>query len=164
MKQSFCTLTLLGAVLASAIVAGCQGGGGAAVDDSPEGRAFIYRQAVMRTIQGKMTQLRAMEQGEVPMNEAEFRESANELASLSTMLPEGFIANSAVAGSAALPEVWTNRADFDQKAVDFQDAARTFAETANTEGAAAAQEQVQTVAQTCGACHRPYRRRAADEE
>lgn len=161
MKKLSRPLAMLGAVLAATLVIGCSpGGGGAeAVDDSPEGQAFRYRQAVMRTIQGKLTQLRAMAQGEVPMNEAEFRESTAELQALSTMLPEGFIPNSDVAGSAAQPDIWTNRADFDQKAMDFQNAARMLAETAANQGAAAAQDQVQTVAQTCGACHRPYRRR-----
>jgi cytochrome c556 len=161
MKKLSRPLAMLGAVLASMLVIGCsQGGGDAAVDDSPEGEAFRYRQAVMRAIAYKMGQLRGMAQGEVPMDEAAFREGTTELAALSTMLPEGFIPNSGeIAGSAALPDIWTNRADFEQKAADFQSAARALADAANTQGAAAAQGQVQGVGQTCGGCHRGYRRR-----
>ena len=46
------------------------------------------------------------------------------------MIPEGFIPNSAVEGSAALPEVWTNMADFQQKAADLQNAAQALATAA----------------------------------
>jgi cytochrome c556 len=161
MKKLSRPLALLGAALASMLVIGCSpGGGGAAVDDSPEATAFRYRQGVMRAIAFKVGQLRAMAQGEVPVDEADFRESTNELVSLSTMLPEGFIPNSDVEGSAALPEVWTNRADFEQKAAALQDAARGLADAANNQGFAAAQGLVQGVGETCGGCHRPYRRRA----
>jgi cytochrome c556 len=75
------------------------------------------------------------------------------------MIVEGFIPNSAVEGSAALPEVWTNMADFQQKAADFQNAAQALADAANQNGFEAAKGMVQAVGQSCGGCHRPYRRR-----
>lgn len=141
------------------VACGGQGGGGAeAVDDSPEGRAFQYRQSVMRGIAYKVAAARAMAQGEAPVDEAAFVKHARDVAALAGMITEGFIPNSAVAGSAALPEVWTNMADFQQKAADLQNAAQSLADAAAANGFEASKGMVQAVGQSCGACHRPYRR------
>jgi cytochrome c556 len=156
--------TLIGASLASLLLVSCGGGGGAQapVDDTPEGAAFQYRQAVMRSIAYKVGQARAMAQGEVPADNATFAKHASDVAALAGMVTEGFIPNSAVAGSAALPEVWTNNADFQAKATDFQNAAQALASAASSQGFEAAKGMVQAVGQTCGGCHRPYRRRAEE--
>src|SRR5512138_3678090 len=99
MKTLSRTSALVGAALALSMLAGCGQGssGGAAVDDSPEGAAFQYRQGVMRAIAWKTGQLRGMAQGEIPVDEAVFRKSAADLAVLAKMTTEGFIPNSAVA-------------------------------------------------------------------
>jgi cytochrome c556 len=142
------------------LVACGQGGGPAqTADDTPEGQAFQFRQSVMRTIAYKVAAARAMAQGEAPVDEALFVKHARDVATLASMIPEGFIPNSAVEGSAALPDVWTNMADFQQKAADLQNAAQSLADAAAANGFEAAKGMVQAVGQTCGACHRPYRRR-----
>jgi cytochrome c556 len=156
--------SLLGASLVSLLVVGCVGSTQAPVDDTPEGAAFQYRQAVMRSIAYKVGQARAMAQGEIPVDEAKFAKHASDVATLAGMLPEGFIPNSAVAGSAALPDIWTNMPDFQMKAADLQNAAQALATAASQQGFEASKGMVQAVGQTCGACHRPYRRRAAEEE
>lgn len=162
MKTLSRTSALVGAALALSMLAGCGQGssGGAAVDDSPEGAAFQYRQGLMRAIAWKTGQLRGMAQGEIPVDEAVFRKSAADLAVLAKMTTEGFIPNSAVAGSAALPEIWTNWNDFVQKSADFENAAQALADGAQSGGVQAAGNLVQAVGQSCGGCHRPYRRRA----
>ena len=161
MKMLSSKLALLGALLASMFVIACsqQAPSGAAVDDSPEAEAFRYRQGLMRGVAWKMGQLRGMATGDVPVDEAVFKKAANDLVTLAGMIPEGFIPNSAVEGSAALPEVWTNWSDFTQKATEFQAGVQGLADAANTSGFAAAQGLVQGVGQSCGGCHRPYRRR-----
>src|SRR5690348_15723970 len=157
MKKLF--TTVLGASLIS-LLAGCGGGGGAAqVDDSPEGQAFQYRTSVMEAVAYKVAQLRAMAMGEIPVNQELFVKHANDVATLATMIPEGFIPNSAVEGSAALPEIWTNNADFQAKAMDLHNAAQALAMAAQSQGFEAAKGMVQQVGGTCGGCHRPYRRR-----
>jgi cytochrome c556 len=157
MKRIFATL--LGASLVAGLAA-CGGGTAQApVDDTPEGRAFEYRHSVMEAIAYKVAQLRAMEQGETPANDAAFAKNANDVAALAGMLPEGFIPNSIVEGSIALPEIWTNMADFQQKAADLQSAAQALATAASQQGFEASKGMVQAVSQSCGACHRPYRRR-----
>jgi len=121
--------------------------------------AFHYRQHLMETIAYKVAQIRGMEQGEIPVDAAAFTKHAGDVAALAGMIVEGFIPNSAVEGSAALPEVWTNRADFQQKAADLQGAAQALADAASQNGFEAAKGMVQAVSQGCGGCHRPYRRR-----
>ena len=153
--------TLLGVSLVSLLVVSCGGGGTAQapVDDSPEGAAFEYRKGVMEAIAYKVAQARAMAQGEIPVNEAAFAKHASDVATLSGMIVEGFIPNSAVAGSAALPEIWTNMSDFQAKAADLQNAAQALATAASSQGFESAKALVQPVGQSCGGCHRPYRRR-----
>ena len=153
--------TLLGASLVPFLVVGCgQPSTTAEVADTPEAAAFQFRQGLMDTIAYKVAQARAMAQGEIPVDEAAFAKHASDVATLAGMIVEGFIPNSAVAGSAALPEIWTNMADFQQKAADLQNAAQALAATAAQNGFEAAKGMVQAVGQTCGGCHRPYRRRA----
>ena len=161
MKRLFATL--LGAVLVAGL-ASCGGGGTAPVDDSPEGQAVQYRQSVMRTLAYKVAAVRGMASAEVPLDEAKFRKDTADVAALAGMLPEGFIPSSSSADSNANPEVWTNMADFQQKAADLKNAADALAATAASQGFEAAKGMVQAAGSTCGACHRPYRRRAEAEQ
>ena len=87
-----------------------------------------------------------------------------DVAALAGMLPEGFIPSSSATASNANPEVWTNMADFQQKAADLKTAADALAATAASQGFEAAKGMVQAAGSTCGACHRPYRRRAQAEQ
>jgi cytochrome c556 len=153
--------TLLGVSTVSLLVVACGGGAGGdtAVEDTPEAAAFHFRQSVMESIAYKVGQARGMAQGEIPVDEAAFAKHASDVATLAGMIVEGFIPNSAVEGSAALPEIWTNMADFQQKAADLQNAAQALATAASSQGFEAAKEMVQAVGQTCGGCHRPYRQR-----
>ena len=160
------SVTLLGALLVPLLVVSCgqqapstPTAAQAQQDESPEGRAFAYRKALMETIAYKVAAARAMAQGEAPVDEAAFAKHARDVASLAGMISEGFIPNSAVEGSAALPEIWMNFADFQQKATDLQTAAQSLADAATANGFEAAKGMVQAVGQTCGGCHRPYRRR-----
>ena len=154
--------TLLGAVLVAGL-ASC-GGGTAPVDDSPEGQAVQFRQSVMRALAYKVAAVRAMASGEVPVDEAKFRKDTADVAVLAGMLPEGFIPSTASTASNAKPEVWTNTADFQQKAADLKNAADALASTAASQGFEAAKGMVQAAGSACGACHRPYRQRAEAEQ
>jgi cytochrome c556 len=150
---------LLGASLVPFFVVGCGQGPSTVAEDTPEAAAFQYRSALMNTIAYKVAQARGMAQGEIPVDEAAFAKHAHDVATLAGMIVEGFIPNSAVEGSAALPEVWTNMADFQAKAADLQNSAQALADAATQNGFEAAKGMVQAVGQACGGCHRPYRRR-----
>jgi cytochrome c556 len=164
MKKLSSGLALPGIAFAVVLLlAACgPGGGGEAVDDSPEGLAFQARQGLMRMIQWKMVRLNGMEQGDIPVDEAVFKETASDVASLSGMLTDGFIPNSNVQGSAALPDIWTNWEDFEEKAENMQSAAAALAMAAESGGFAAGRSLVPELRQTCGGCHRGYRRRAEE--
>ena len=138
------------------------GGGQSAApeDDSPEHQAFEFRTGLMDAVSWKVGRLRAMAMGEVPVDNAVALKDARDVAVIAGMLPEGFIPNSAVAGSAALPEIWMNFSDFQGKAMDLQNAATALADATQAQGFDAAKGMVQAVGQSCGGCHRPYRRRA----
>ena len=157
MKKIFATLFC--ATLIS-LLAACGGGGATqAVDDTPEGAAFAFRHAVMQAIAYKVVRLRGMASGEIPVDEAAFAKDARDVAALSGMVVEGFIPNSIVEGSIALPDIWTNMADFEAKAMELQTAAQALATPAQQDGFEAAKGMVQAVGGSCGNCHRPYRRR-----
>jgi cytochrome c556 len=150
--------TLLGASLVCGLAA-CGGGGAAEIPDTPEGAAFEYRHSVMEALAYKVARVRAMAMGEIPANDAAFAKDTADVAALAGMLAEGFIPNSIVGPSIALPEIWTNKSDFDAKAMEFQNAATALATTASQQGFEAAKGMVQAVGGGCGNCHRPYRRR-----
>jgi cytochrome c556 len=157
MKKS--TSLAITALAATVLLAGCgQGGGaGAEADDSPEGQAYEFRHAVMELVARKNGVLGGMARGEVPDDQALFTKSASDLVALSGMILEGFQTPGIVAGSRSVPEIWSNMADFTQKATDFQNAARAVAAAAQSGDFAGAKELAGQIGPTCGGCHRPYR-------
>ena len=153
---------MLGAAATLAFVGGCAPGGGGDVDaTTPEGAAFQFRQAVMRVAAGKMAPIGAMARGEVPVDEAVFAKNVNDLVAAAGMISEGFGADvsNSPAGSAALPEIWTNMDDFNERAQTMLAGAQELARAVENGGFAAGQGLVQGTAANCGACHRSYRQR-----
>ena len=145
-------------------LAGCgqQGAGGGAnaqADDSPEYQAFEFRDGAMHALAWKVGKLRAMAQGDIPVDNAVALKNARDTATLAGMIPDGFIPNSIVKGSLALPEIWMNFSDFQQKANDLQMAASALADATQANGFEASKGMVQAVGQSCGACHRPFRKK-----
>ena len=161
-------VTLLSAVLVPMLVVSCGGqkspaggggGGAAAQADTPEGAAFGFRDGVMKAVAWKVGKLRGMAQGEIPVDEAAAKKYAHDVAALAGMIAEGFIPNSIVPGSAATPDIWANFPDFTAKAEDLKTAAQALADAADANGFEASKGMVQAVGSSCGACHRPYRKR-----
>jgi len=137
------------------------GGAGAAApaDDSPEYQAFQFRDGMMHALAWKVGKLRAMAGGDIPVDNAAALKHARDTAALAGMLADGFIPNSIVKGSVALPDIWKNFSDFQQKASDLQTAATALADATQANGFEASKGMVQAVGQSCGGCHRPYRKR-----
>jgi cytochrome c556 len=150
-------LGITAVVSAGLLVGACGGGGAGTEDDSPEGRAYMYRHAVMELVAANNAILGGMARGEVPDDQARFTRAANNLAALAGMLTEGFEQEGIAAGSRALPEIWTNMSDFDQKAADFRNAAQGVAAAANGGNFEQAKMLAGGIGMTCGGCHRPYR-------
>jgi len=162
MNRNSAKIALLACFVLPLAACGQQGGGGGAnaqADDSPEYQAFEFRDGAMHALAWKVGKLRAMAQGDIPVDNAVALKNARDTAALAGMLTDGFIPNSIVKGSLALPDIWKNFADFQQKATDLQMAASALADATQANGFEAAKGMVQAVGQSCGGCHRPYRKR-----
>lgn len=158
MKNASTAFVTTAVVTAALLLSGCgQSGGGAMVDDSPEGRAYQYRHAVMELAAAKNAILGGMNRGERPDDPALFGKAASDLATLVGMITEGFEQEGIAAGSRALPDIWTNMGDFDQKAADLAAAVQAVVDASEAGDFAGAKELAGNIGSNCGACHRPYR-------
>jgi len=147
----------IAASLVALSLAGCGGGGMPEEDDSPEGQAYAYRHAVMELIANKMGTVGGMARGDIPDDQAAFTKAAADLVTLAGMVTEGFKVQGIPAGSRSTPEIWSNMADFDQKAQDLVNAITAVSAAAQSGDFAGAKELAGNVGGTCGGCHRPYR-------
>lgn len=132
--------------------------------DSAEYAAMRYRQGLMQVIAYKAGRLRGMADGDIPVDEAVFLKSANDLAAAAGMLNEAFLEGSdseSLAGhSNALPDIWNDWNAFGERRSALQSAARTVASQAQNGGFAAAQAAAaEQIGPACGGCHRTYRQR-----
>ena len=121
--------------------------------------AAEYRHSIFHVIAWHFGTLGAMAKGEQPFDQAVFEEKAGIVADLSRLPWEGFTDAGSADGSHAKPAIWENRADFEGKAQDFQDAAAELAEMAGSAEQQALFAQVGKVGETCRACHTEYRER-----
>ena len=162
MNRNSAKIALLACFVLPLAACGQQGAGGGAAaqaDDSPEYQAFQFRDGAMHALAWKVGKLRAMAQGDIPVDNAVALKNAQDTAALAGMIPDGFIPNSVVKGSLALPDIWKNFPDFQMKANDLQMAATALADATKANGFEASKGMVQAVGQSCGGCHRPYRKR-----
>jgi len=159
MKNSCSRVLAVAAALGMALTAGCGGGGidRDALAETPEGQAFLFRDAVMTLVAAKMLTVGDMARGDIPADDAVFTKAATDLAALAGMTTEGFMPEGIPAGSRAMPEIWQNWSDFEARARDFQQAAQAVADAAQNGGLQAARDLVRPLQQTCGGCHSTYR-------
>ena len=72
-------------------------------------------------------------------------------------IPGLFPPGSLAPGSRARPEIWANKADFDARAADLQDAATRLSQLVAAGDKAGFAAQVAVVQSRCAACHDKYR-------
>lgn len=167
MKNRFAPMVVVG-VLAACGSAQDESASGTAANvdtESAEYAALQYRQGLMHVIDYKAAKLRGMADGDIPVDEAEFVRSANDLVAATAMLedafPEGTDSRSLPGASNALPGIWSDWTDFVERRTTLQTAAETVADQARSGGFAAAQASAsELLGPACGSCHRPYRRRS----
>lgn len=130
-----------------------------ALADAPKPEAVItYRQSVFHMILWNFQPLGEMSRGKRPFDAAEFSKRAERLASLTPQLEEGFTPGSDKGATTdALPDIWKNRADFDQKLADLVRETAALAETARGGDEAKMKAQFPKVAGACKNCHEKYR-------
>ncbi len=117
-----------------------------------------YRKSVYQVIAWNIGPLSAMAQDKQPFDAAAFADRAQRVSRLTPMLAESYAPESRHAKDSKLkPEMWSNRADFDQKLTDLIDRSATLAKTAEGSDAAASKAAFFDMAKACKACHNKYR-------
>ncbi|MGH8689834.1 MAG: c-type cytochrome [Burkholderiales bacterium] len=116
------------------------------------------RQAVM-TLQGKyFGPIAGMASGKVsPYNADVVSRSATYLENLAQMPWDGFHESTKGEKSRALPEVWSQKAKFDELSQRLQSETAKLGELARARDEAGVKQQYAAVGKVCGACHEGFR-------
>ena len=132
--------------------------GGAAVAQVKPDVLVKQRQAVM-TLQGKyFGPIAGMASGKVsPYNADVVARSATYLENLTQMAWDGFHESTKDEKSRALPEVWSQKAKFDDLAQRLQAETAKLGELARAKNEAGVKQQFAAVGKVCGACHDGFR-------
>ncbi len=152
---------ILSRTLALAAIIAVTGTSGLAAD-APANKmaafAIKYRQSVYTVMYGNFAPLGGMVKGSVPYDAAKFTQRAERVAYLSQLAGEAFPAESkSGATTAAKPEIWSNRAEFDKLMKDWQDKAAALAKISAGGNLEAIKPAFGAVGQACKACHDKFR-------
>lgn len=151
--------TALMIALTAALVAALSGAAVAQGQSSRTEQYLKYRKGVYQVIAWNIGPLSAMAQDKQPYDAAVFAERAERVSRLTPMLAESYAPESRNAeGSKLKPEMWSNRADFDEKLRTLVARSEALAKTAAAGGdVAASKAAFFDMAQACKACHDKYR-------
>lgn len=118
------------------------------------------RQAVM-TLQGKYWgPIAGMASGKVsPYNAEVISRNATYLENLAQMPWDGFHESTKGEKSRALPEIWTQKAKFDELTQRLQTETAKLGELARAKDEAGVKQQYAAVGKVCGACHDGFRQK-----
>jgi cytochrome c556 len=120
--------------------------------------AIEYRQAAFGLIAYNFGDMGAMLKGKKPFDAAVFSARADNVAALSTIPHEGFIAGSDKGDTEALAKVWQDKADFDSKMTAFQDNAAALAVAAKTTDENNIKQAFTNTGKSCKGCHDVYKK------
>ena len=136
---------------------------------SPSGAAFAQmkpevlvkqRQSAMTLIGKYWGPIAGMASGKVsPYNADVVSRNATYLENLAQMPWDGFHENTKGEKSRALPEVWSQRAKFDELAQRLQAETAKLGEVARARNEAGVKQQYAAVGKVCGACHEGFRQK-----
>ncbi len=115
------------------------------------------RQAVM-TLQGKyIGPIAGMATGKVPYNADAVSRNATYLENLSQMAWDGFQESTKGEKTRALPEIYSQKAKFDEYAQRLQAETGKLGQAARAKDEGAVKQQFQAVLKTCNGCHDDFR-------
>ena len=123
-------------------------------------QAVLTRQGLLKVMGMYMAPLGGMLKNKVPFDPAVAAKSATHIAELGGMIPDVFTfdtRNKTSAKTKAQDGIWTNQADFKQKADDLVKAATALQEAAKGGEKGATLKAAGAVGKACGACHDNYR-------
>jgi cytochrome c556 len=116
------------------------------------------RQSAMTLIGKYWGPIAGMASGKVsPYNADVVSRNATYLENLAQMPWDGFHENTKGEKSRALPEVWSQKAKFDELATRLQTETAKLGELARSKDEAGVKQQYAAVGKVCGACHEGFR-------
>jgi cytochrome c556 len=154
------TIITLGTALACALVATAAVAQPAPpTPEEQAAQAIALRQSVYKLLGWNMDPLSGMLRGTVPFDSAKVGAAAANIAGLAPMIPDLFVTDTSgfEVETAALDSIWTNKADFDAKAVELTEAAQAVVAAAGAGDDAATRAAVITMGRVCGSCHDDFR-------
>jgi len=140
--------------LVSVAVAGCASGGGMtkmSADEAIEKRKALMKEqgAAWKNVQGHA------KAGQITAIAADAEKLVTTAKQIPALFPEGSLEPSK---SAAKPEIWQKRAEFDAAAKNLETLSLQLRDAAKADDAAKTQALVKDFGrQACGACHTPFR-------
>ncbi len=154
-RQSIVTILAAAVALSAGLAQGQEG-------ETPEALALEMRQAHMINYATNLGRIGGMAQGEVEYDATVAQVAADNLFHLASIHQDHYwlegTSSEEIEGSAALPVIWENMADFDAKQVALLEATTALQAAAGTD-LASLQTALGGVGQSCGGCHETYRAR-----
>lgn len=138
-------------MIAAAAAALCLGFTAVTAQETPVAK----REQMMKQIGGALGGLSAIAKGEKPYDAAVVQASLTTISTNMKAFPDQFPAGSE-ANSAAAPAIWENNADFRAKSQKLAGDADTLLASMPADQAGVG-KAMQTLGQSCGACHQTYR-------
>lgn len=117
-----------------------------------------YRQSYFTLVAMNFGPIAAMVKGDMPWNDEMLKTFANELGALGSMdVSRAFAPGSEQGTTRAKPEIWENKADFDAKLSDLQQAIVSLQQAAGSGDKDAVGQAVAATGKSCKSCHDEYK-------
>ncbi len=131
----------------------------AELNDKQAKNAVEFRQSLFQLVKSNVGAFGAMAKGEMPIDEALIEKNATRLHQLSLMIPDYFNADTRNndVQTKTLDKVWTDKADFDNKAQALTDKAQTLLTSVQNKDSDAYVKNMRAIFGTCKACHDDYK-------
>lgn len=121
--------------------------------------AITYRKSVMQVIKKHFGSMAGVVKGKIPFDKASFSEDAKVVAMMSRLPWEASLVPGSTEGNTTLSEkALKDTEGFLAVAKRFEDASRELTVAAESGDMALIKKQFGATAQTCGGCHKPYRK------
>ncbi len=146
MKLAICT----------AVIAMVVGNFASAQDLKPED-IIKFRKGAYQVIGWEIRPLGLMVKGEMPFDKDTFARNAAVIATMSHVVPEGFVAGTDKGETRAKPEIWSDPAKFKAALERFQTEAAKMNEVAKGGNFDAIKVQFGALGKSCGNCHDSFR-------
>jgi len=131
-----------------------------AAPQSAAERAIHYRHSVYHVIEWNVALMGNAIEGKAPYDRDAFAMQAARVALLAPMLPEGFPDGSYVKGKTdAKPEIWQNRAEFDELMKRLATKSAALADVAKGGDLAKAKPAFNELMQACKSCHEKFKKK-----